>query len=78
MQTFDIEFDGLDKLCLVFLNRTANLFYACRQVFIRGYGSTRMQRTFGRIKSELNLENTRNISFAFLAVPSRSRSLAII
>jgi hypothetical protein len=34
--------------------------------------------TFGRTNNALNLEKTRNISLAFLAVPSLSRSRAII
>jgi len=34
--------------------------------------------TFGRTNNALNFEKTRNISFAFRAVPRRSLSLAMI
>lgn len=36
------------------------------------------KQTFGRTNNALNLENTLNISFALRAVPSLSRSRAII
>ena len=37
-----------------------------------------MELTLGRTNKALNLENTLNISFALRAVPSLSRSLAMI
>lgn len=76
MQPLDVIFDGLNELGLVLLDGAADLSgYVIKH---RRAVQAFERHTFGRTNSELNFENTRNISFAFLAVPSLSRNLAII
>jgi hypothetical protein len=75
MKVLDIFLDAVYELSLVFLDGTTNLKQGCEmEVKIR----SPFFLTFGRTKRALNLEKTRNISFAFLAVPRRSRNLAMI
>lgn len=75
MQSLDILFDGIDELGLVLLDGSTNL---SDHLAMRHERHRLWTPTFGRTKRALNLENTLNISLAFLAVPSRSLRRAMI
>ena len=72
----DVLLYRVNKLCLILLDGTSNLGNEDRFIYFKGLNGT--QRTLGRMKRALNLENTLNISFALRAVPGLSRSLAMI
>jgi hypothetical protein len=74
MQMFQILLHRVNELRLVLLNGSPNL--VASEYHPRTDAG--QNRTFGRTKSALNLENTLNISFAFLAVPNLSRNRAMI
>jgi hypothetical protein len=74
-QPADILLDRVDQAGLVFLDGSADLKYKSRRLIGE---EGRKERTLGRTKRVLNLENTRNISCALRAVASLSRSREMI
>jgi hypothetical protein len=75
MQVFYILLYGIYQLSLVLLNSSTSNLSATYQK--RAIERTYAFHTFDRTNNALNLEKTRNISLAFLAAPSRSRSRAM-
>lgn len=76
MKSFDIFFHALNQLGLVLLNGSTDLVGNSSDMKVKKL--QKMLHTLGRKNSALNLENTRNISLAFLAVARRSRNLEVI
>ena len=75
MQVLDVLLYRVYELSLIFLNSATYLSITDETMFRKRIIDF---HTFGLTNNALNLEKTRNISLAFLAVPSLSRSRAMI